>query len=78
METRELEVKTFHWQQKVLGKWEREFYREKKNCHTDVDRKYHEETIKTSESEEHILYTYVNVDEYSAQDEVSVVIPECM
>ncbi|KAF5281360.1 hypothetical protein FQR65_LT14758 [Abscondita terminalis] len=52
------------WQQKVFGKFERNFYRDKRNCHNDLEKKYHEEVSK-GVRDDYIIFSYVNGDEYS-------------
>lgn len=72
-ETRDLESKNFHWQQKVHGISERIFYKDKNNCVTDLDLSYHEEVLKTLDNND-LLYSYVNVDDFCLQEEVYMLI----
>ncbi|XP_022902728.1 tectonic-like complex member MKS1 [Onthophagus taurus] len=67
-EKADLEDLTVKWQEKKFGKWEKKFYGDEKNCLTDLDKKYHEEIKKRPEIKK-FLYSYVDEDDYSQQEE---------
>ncbi|KAK5638627.1 hypothetical protein RI129_012922 [Pyrocoelia pectoralis] len=56
------EIQTFRWQQKIFGQFERNFYLDRKNCATELEKKYHAEICKLSEKN-NVLFSYVNEDE---------------
>lgn len=67
----QFETKIFHWQQKIYGKYERDFYKDEKNCITDLDKKYHFEVLNLDkEEEDSILFSYVDADNFIVNDEV--------
>ncbi|GJQ85973.1 hypothetical protein Trydic_g21819 [Trypoxylus dichotomus] len=63
-----VESKDFHWQEKVFGRWEREFYKDKDNCVTDLDNAYHSKVSQLLSSEG-VLYSHIDVDEFCRREE---------
>lgn len=63
------ETKVIAWQQKIYGKFEREFYKDKKNCATDLEKRYHQDVVNLIQNDD-VLFTYVNEDEFSLVAEV--------
>lgn len=64
-----VESKNFRWQQKMFGRWEKDFYKDKGNCVTDLDCSYHEKVCKILGGDDS-LYSYVNDDEFCQHEEV--------
>ncbi|XP_031330878.1 Meckel syndrome type 1 protein-like isoform X1 [Photinus pyralis] len=62
------EIQTFRWQQKIFGQFERGFYLDRKNCATELERKYHAEVAKLSEKS-NVVFSYVNDDGYEGVDD---------
>lgn len=62
------EIQTFRWQQKIFGQFERSFYLDRKNCATELERKYHAEVAKLSEKS-NVVFSYVNDDGYEGVDD---------
>lgn len=70
LENEDHKSKIFHWQQKEYSKFEREFYKDEKNCITDFEKKYHNDVEHIIENYENI-FTYINDDIQSFTDEIS-------
>ncbi|KAK4878658.1 hypothetical protein RN001_011164 [Aquatica leii] len=65
-----IEEKIFEWQQKVFGKFERNFYRDKRNCITDLEKKYHDDISKALYGD-YLLFSYVNEDGFGSDSHKS-------
>lgn len=63
------EVRVFSWQEKVYGIFERDFYKDEKNCITDLDKKYHNDVVDMIHSDDK-MFSYVDEDSYSVSDEI--------
>lgn len=57
------ETRHFRWQQKIYGKFERDFYKDEKNCVTDLERRYHEDVSQLVDGDG-VLFSYTNDDRY--------------
>ncbi|EFA08377.1 Meckel syndrome type 1 protein-like Protein [Tribolium castaneum] len=65
------EQKDFAWQQKCFSKSEREYYKDEKNCITDLEKKYHSD-VGESHTEAHFdLFSYTNDDDFALKQEVN-------
>lgn len=57
------ETRYFNWQLKIYSKFERDFYKDVKNCVTDIEYKYHDDVVKLVEGDG-VLFSYVNDDRF--------------
>lgn len=73
VESDTIESKVFSWQQKVYGKFEREFYKDEKNCVTDAEKKCHEDVVNLIDNNESVLFSYTTEDQVTIPDEVNYV-----
>lgn len=67
--TFDAETRYFSWQQKIYSRFERDFYKDEKNCLTDLERKYHADVVKMVESDG-VLFSYTHDDRFLPPDEV--------
>ncbi|XP_063926830.1 tectonic-like complex member MKS1 [Zophobas morio] len=65
------DTKTFVWQQKVFSKSEIEFYKDEKNCVTDLEKKYHLDVVKLAPDAKWSLFSYVNDDDFVIREEIN-------
>lgn len=68
--TFDAETRYFNWQQKIYSKFERDFYKDEKNCVTDLERKYHEDVSHLVG--DGVLFSYTNEDRFIAPDDYEV------
>lgn len=59
---------TFRWQQKVFSKSEIDYYKNEKNCVTDLEKKYHLEATKLEIDASLNAFSYVNDDDFCAEE----------
>ncbi|XP_044260603.1 Meckel syndrome type 1 protein [Tribolium madens] len=65
------EQKVFAWQQKCFSKSEREYYKDEKNCITDLEKKYHLDVKESHADAKFDLFSYTNDDDFVLKHEIN-------
>lgn len=65
----EWETKTISWQQKIYSNFEREFYKDQRNCLTDREKEYHRDVVNLVQ-ETGSFFTYTDLDNINFDEEV--------
>ncbi|XP_060532973.1 tectonic-like complex member MKS1 [Cylas formicarius] len=67
-----LEEKVFSWQEKCFSRHHHQFYRDERNCVTDLDKRYFKILNEMNESNDNSLFSYVNEDRYDIPNDRTI------